>query len=202
MVKIKVCGITNEADAIHAAAAGADALGFIFWQDSPRYIEPEKAAVIIKALPPFVTTVGVFVDEESERVNALVRGVKLGVVQLHGTESPEYCRNIRARVIKSFRVRGMEDIEPMAAYRVSAFLLDAYKKGVPGGTGETFDWDIASAAKKYGPVILSGGLTPENVCDAVRRVGPYGVDVSSGVEERPGKKDHKKVSAFIDGVRG
>ncbi|MFQ5441999.1 MAG: phosphoribosylanthranilate isomerase [Thermodesulfobacteriota bacterium] len=202
MVKVKVCGITNEADAHFSAAAGADALGFIFWEGSPRYIEPVRAAEIIRALPPFVTAVGVFVDEDPDRVNALINEVRLDAVQLHGNESPASCRRTGARVIKSFRVGGIKDIEPMAGYNVSAFLLDTYKKGVPGGTGETFDWEIAVAAKKYGPIILSGGLGPENVRAAVERVGPYAVDVSSGVEERAGKKDHKKVKAFIDGARG
>ncbi|GMR05150.1 MAG: phosphoribosylanthranilate isomerase [Thermodesulfobacteriota bacterium] len=202
MVRIKVCGITNFGDAVFAADSGADALGFIFWEKSPRYIEPQKAAEIIAGLPPFLTCVGVFVDEDAEKVNAVIRVAALDAVQLHGNEPPGYCRQMSVRVIKALRIRDIKDIEQMAGYEVSAFLLDAYKKGLPGGTGETFDWDTAVAAKEFGRIILSGGLTPDNVGDAVARVRPYGVDVSSGIEESPGKKDHAKVSAFIKEARG
>ncbi len=197
-LRVKICGITNPEDALFAVEAGADALGFVFYEKSPRYVRPKEARLIAKKLPPFVTTVGVFVDEEPGRVMDIAREAGLGAIQLHGHETPAYCTHMGLSVIKALRIRDEGDILAMASYEVSAFLLDAYKEGEMGGTGEVFDWNFAIKAKEgKTPVILSGGLTPENVAKAVKKVRPYAVDVSSGVESRPGVKDRDKVSAFI-----
>ena len=201
-VKVKICGITNLDDALFAAESGADALGFVFWKKSPRFVEASVAKAIVKALPPFVSCVGVFVDEEASRVNGIARQAGLSCVQLHGSETPEFCGSIEAKVIKAFRIKQGNDIASLSDYDVSAFLLDSYSEGAPGGTGKVFDWDCAVEAKKYGKVILAGGLTPGNIAEALRKVGPYGVDVSSGVESSPGKKDRVKVKEFIRLVRG
>ncbi|MBI5598803.1 MAG: phosphoribosylanthranilate isomerase [Deltaproteobacteria bacterium] len=200
-VKVKICGITNADDAMAASSAGADAVGFVFWGKSPRFIEVDEAARIIEKLPPFITPVGVFVDEAPDKIMDAVRRAGLGCVQLHGAETPQYCGTIGAKVIKAIRVRSARDIEGLESYGVSAFLLDAYAEGAPGGTGRNFDWDIAVRAKEYGRVILSGGLNPENVALAIRHVRPYGVDVSSGVETAPGKKDPEKIFDFMKKVR-
>lgn len=201
-VKIKICGITNPADAAMAAEAGADALGFVFWEKSPRYVAPSIAAAIIGSLPPFVTTVGVFVNELPERIVEIAVAAGLACVQLHGDETPGECGAIKAsvaglRIIKAFRVNRGFDIMSLKPYSAQAHLLDAYKAGVPGGTGQTFDWAVAAAAKEMGRIILSGGLTPGNVVEAIRVVRPYAVDVSSGVERSPGLKDADKVVKFI-----
>ncbi|HJV34679.1 phosphoribosylanthranilate isomerase [Geomonas sp.] len=202
MTKVKICGITSLDDALLAAEAGADALGFIFFEKSPRNVEPERAARIIAALPPFVQAVGLFVNAELDYVNETADRCGLDIVQLHGEESPEYCRLVRRRVMKALRVQGMESLAPMADYHVAGFVLDAYSPNAHGGTGETFDWECAIAAKEKGTVILAGGLTPDNVAAAVAKVAPYGVDVSSGVELSPGKKDREKVGKFIKQAKG
>jgi phosphoribosylanthranilate isomerase len=199
--RVKICGITNLDDAMTAVECGADAIGFVFWVNSPRFIEPQKAKRIVSKIPPFVTTVGVFVNEPVEGINRLIQSVGFGCVQLHGEETPGACMGLNAKVIKAVRVSGEKDLEGLDSYHVSAFILDTFRKDVQGGTGETFDWDIAVKAKKLGAVILSGGLTPENVVDAIRHVRPYGVDVSSGVEKNPGEKDPEKVRKFIELVR-
>lgn len=211
-VKVKICGITNPEDALASCEYGADALGFIFWRKSPRFIETEKAKEIIEELPPFVTTVGVFVDEDADTINEIVKGVGLHAVQLHGNESPEFCGSIQSMVIKTFRVKGAQVMgtgmrgqgvnKEMERYSVSAYLLDTYREDVEGGTGATFSWGIAKDAIKAGKIILAGGLTPENVKQAIKIVMPYAVDVSSGVEEMPGKKDLKKVMDFIEAAKG
>lgn len=201
-VRIKVCGITSRKDALAAVELGADALGFVFYEKSPRYIDPDDAARIVAALPPFVTTVGVFVDLHPSGVNRIVRISGLDRAQLHGDETPGDCSQVEVPVVKAFRVRGPEDTEGLDGYEVSAFLLDTYREGVPGGTGETFDWGLAAGTVEKGEtVILSGGLNPNNVAEAVERVRPYGVDVSSGVEKGPGVKDHGKIEAFIGAAR-
>ncbi len=205
MVTVKICGITNLEDALALCEYGADAIGFIFYRNSPRFIEPHKAGEIIKELPPFVTAVGVFVNEDISAVNKIAREAGLNVVQLHGNESTEFCEKITGRVIKSFKVKKGEAktlYHEMEKYNVYAYLLDTYKEELEGGTGVVFDWDIAMEAGKLGRIILAGGLTPENVADAIKKVRPYAVDVSSGVEERPGKKDLKKVREFIRKAKG
>jgi len=201
MIRIKVCGITREKDARAAVEFGADALGFIFYPKSPRAIEPERAAEIIRALPPFVTPVGVFVDEPPEAVRRIYEIAGLNAVQLHGSEPPEAMAQYPGQVIKGFRVRGPETLADLPRYKVSALLLDTYKKGVLGGTGETFDWSLAVEARQYGRIVLSGGLNPENVADAVRGVRPYAIDVSSGIEVEPGIKDHGRMKRLIQNAR-
>jgi phosphoribosylanthranilate isomerase len=197
MTKVKICGITSLEDALMAVEAGADALGFVFFEKSPRHLDPERAARIIEGIPPFVQVVGLFVNAALDFVNLTADSCRLDIVQLHGEESPSYCQLVHRRVMKAFRVRGMESLVPMADYRVAGFLLDAYSPDSYGGTGTRFDWDCAVMAKGSGPIILAGGLDPDNVAAAVARVAPYGVDVSSGVESSPGRKDHGKVRRFI-----
>lgn len=197
MVKVKICGITNPEDALAAADYGADALGFVFYRGSPRYISPQAAKEIIRQLPPLITTVGVFVDETIDKIEEIMRHVPLDIAQLHGHEPPESCLLSR-RVIKAIRVKELSDLEPLKRYRVSAFLLDTYTPESLGGTGQIFNWDIAVAAKQFGKVILAGGLNPDNIEKAIRWVRPYAVDVSSGIEEEKGKKDLKKMRLFIE----
>jgi phosphoribosylanthranilate isomerase len=205
LTKIKICGITNVQDTHAAVDLGADALGFIFVPDTPRYIEPQDAARAISELPPFVTKVGVFADESPEAISQIVQTCGLNAIQLHGSETPKYCDDMgassRVTIIKSFRVKDRHSLSPIPEYKVSAYLLDTYVKGKKGGTGETFNWDLAKEAKQYGRVIIAGGLTPENVAEAIRHVQPYAVDVGSGVEASPGRKDHAKIKAFIENVR-
>ncbi|MBW2645396.1 MAG: phosphoribosylanthranilate isomerase [Deltaproteobacteria bacterium] len=199
--KIKICGITRLEDALLAADLGADALGFIF-AESPRQVVPETARKIISLLPPFVNSVGVFVDEEQESVREIAAYCKLDLVQLHGNESSGYCKALDLKALKVIRVKDEKSIESMASYRgtVQGFLLDTYVKGLPGGTGKTFNWELAKQAKKYGPVILSGGLNPDNICEAIEKVKPYGVDISSGVEASPGIKDPDKLKLLFSNI--
>ncbi len=198
MTKVKICGITSPEDALIAVEAGADALGFVFYKESPRHIFPEEAARIINLLPPFIQTVGLFVNEAPEVVNQVSRNCRLGLVQLHGDETPEGCRKIEQRVIKAFRVRSLTCLDPIDDYRMSGCLLDAYSPSFYGGTGKSFNWEIAREAMTRGHrIVLAGGLTPDNVAEAIRQVRPYAVDVSSGVESAPGKKDADKVRQFI-----
>ena len=201
MVRVKICGITNREDAACAVAHGADALGFNFYPRSPRCISPEGAGHIIRALPPFVTPVGVFVNETRDRIEATVASAGLRAIQLHGDEPPDACVGHSVPVIRAFRVGGGFDIERMRHYPVDTYLLDTAAKGHYGGTGETFDWKIAQEAASRARIILAGGLTPDNVSEAVRTVRPYAVDTSSGVEAAPGKKDHRKLIAFLQIVR-
>jgi phosphoribosylanthranilate isomerase len=201
MIKIKICGITNLEDALASADAGADALGFNFYKKSPRCIEPEKAAEIIAQLPPFVMPVGIFVNEREDKIREIQQLTCLQALQFHGDESPEFCQRFGARVIKAFQVKNKESLKNMAHYHVGAFLLDSYRDGIRGGTGVTFDWHLAVVAKTFGKVILAGGLTPENVAEAVKLVQPYGVDVAGGVEKEKGIKDHIKIKKFITEVR-
>ena len=200
-VKVKICGITNLKDALLAAENGADAVGFIFYKESPRSISQKEVKEIIVQLPPFVETVGVFVDEMSDKVNRIAEQCRLTAIQLHGDESPAFCRRIKRRVVKAVRVKDAESLKGMSGYDVSGFLLDSYNDGGRGGTGQVFDWNLALRAKKQGPVILAGGLNPYNVYTAIHRVKPYGVDVCSGVEKSAGLKDPKKISEFIKAVR-
>jgi phosphoribosylanthranilate isomerase len=198
----KICGITNEQDARAAAQFGADALGFIF-APSPRRISPEKAGRIIKALPPQVQTVGVFVDQDFGEVASVAEMCGLDILQLHGNESAEYCRRFNQRVIKAVRLRSPQDLRDLAKYAgvVQALLLDTYLPDKVGGTGMTFNWQWAVKARTYGRIILAGGLSPDNVAAAISMVKPYGVDASSSLEQSPGVKDHEKVMQFIEEVR-
>lgn len=199
MPRIKICGITNYDDALAAINYGADALGFVFYSKSPRAIIPEEAIKIISILPPFVTTVGVFVDKSKREIEKIASYTGVDVIQLHGSEPPEYC-DFNKKLIKAIRVKELSDLEPLNRYKnISAFLLDTYSKDVIGGTGQIFNWEIAVEAKKFGRIILAGGLTPENIEEAVKLVQPYAVDVASGVEgTKKGIKDHKKLRLFIE----
>lgn len=200
--KVKICGLANLADAQAAVAAGADALGFNFYEKSPRFVPLEAAAEISPQLPPFVMRVGVFVNAPEDLVLRAIRECGLTLLQFHGDEPPEYCAQFGLMTIKAFRIRGPETLREIPQYQTDAFLLDAFSSATFGGTGEKFNWDLAVEAKKFGkPIFLAGGLTPENVAEAVRQVRPFGVDVSSGVESAPGKKDHAKIKAFVAAVR-
>ncbi len=197
-VKVKICGITNVEDGLAAAEAGADALGFILYERSPRYIPIEKAAIIIRSLPTEIVKVGVFVDADEELVFRAIGECGFNLLQFHGTESPEYCVQFGLMSMKAFQVRDAESLSQLKDFNTDAWLLDAYSPDKLGGTGERFNWDLAVEAQKLGrPIFLAGGLTSENVAEAVKHVQPYAVDVSSGVEASPGKKDHAKVRAFI-----
>jgi phosphoribosylanthranilate isomerase len=201
MVRVKICGITNLEDALMAVEAGADALGFVFFKGSPRYISPEQVGTVISRLPPFVQIVGLFVNEEPATVNAIADQCRLDIVQLHGDESPDYCRVVKRRIIKAFRVKDESVLDDITNYPVAACLLDAWSPAAYGGTGTTFNWEIAAKAAAAQSIILAGGLTPENVAGAIATVHPYAVDVSSGVESAPRKKDAALVNSFIRSCR-
>jgi len=195
-VKVKICGITRLEDAIKAVECGADAIGFVFYEPSPRYISPEIAKEIIYAIPPFIVTVGVFVNEDPSKIKEILAITGINVVQLHGDESPRQCFYWH-KVIKAFKIKDKLDIEYIKQYKVSAYLLDTYDPKAVGGTGKIFNWEVVKNIKDFGPIILAGGLTPENIIDAINIVKPYAVDVSSGVEKSKGIKDHKKLELFI-----
>ena len=201
MTRIKICGITNKEDALWTADLKVDALGFIF-AESPRRVGPDVVCEIVKFLPPFISTVGVFVDEDKEKVKEIADLCSLTTLQFHGEESPAYCQGFRQKVIKSFRVKDESVLEKAVSYKVDAYLLDTYLRGRPGGTGKTFNWEIAGRVKGIGvPLILSGGLNPDNVARAISEVRPYAVDVSSGVESKEGKKDYGKLERLVKMVR-
>jgi phosphoribosylanthranilate isomerase len=192
-------------DAQAAIEAGADALGFMFYEPSKRFITPENAAKIIASVPPSVDRVGVFVNADAEAIRHAVEVSGINVIQFHGEEAPEFCERFRPlKIWKAFRMENEKSLEAVRRFKTAdAWLLDSYVKGAHGGTGETFNWDLAIDAKKNGrPVILAGGLVPDNVGEAVRRVQPYGIDVSSGVESAPGIKDPDKIRAFIRSAKG
>jgi len=202
-IRVKICGITRPEDAQAAVAAGADALGFMFWPESSRRISIAAAAAICRGLPPFVSKVGVFVNAAPAEVRRAVAACRLDAVQFHGDETPGFCARFVVPVIRAFRVSGPETLDRLGDYAVAAWLLDSHVAGQRGGTGVTFNWELAAAAVKLGrPVILAGGLTPANVAVAVRAVRPYAVDVSSGVEAAPGCKDPKKLRAFVRAAKG
>jgi phosphoribosylanthranilate isomerase len=202
-VRVKICGITNLDDALAAVDAGADALGFMFYETSPRNVSARVAADIIRQLPPFVAKVGVFVNATEETIRTTVAECGLDTLQLHGDGTPEFCQKFSPlKVYKAFRIQNLESLQPLPRYPTDAWLLDSFVPDKLGGSGAQFNWDLAVEAKKLGrPIILAGGLTPENVADAVRKVRPYAVDVSSGVESSPGKKDHAKIRDFIAAAR-
>jgi len=201
-VRCKICGITRIEDALAAAEAGADAIGLVFYARSPRAVDVRQARSIIAALPPFVSTVGLFVDATRCEINEILDAVPLDLLQFHGDESPEQCEGYHRPYVKALRVRSSDQVaQAVTTYRgASGLLLDAFVPGVPGGTGERFDWSLIPAGLTK-PLILAGGLTPDNVASAVRRVRPYAVDVSGGVEAAKGIKDIDKVRAFIREVR-
>jgi phosphoribosylanthranilate isomerase len=204
MVKVKVCGITNPEDGLFAAKAGADAVGLVF-AESPRRLSVEEAREITATLPDYILKVGVFVNEVPEVVLRLSSKVGLDYAQLHGDETPEAVDAVRERglkVIKALRVRDAGSLKAIEGYEADLFLLDAYSKEVRGGTGESFDWELAKALKGCDNILVSGGLTPENVREAVRFFDPYGVDASSSLEDAPGKKNEERVRRFIGAAKG
>jgi phosphoribosylanthranilate isomerase len=198
MTAIKICGITNTEDACLAAASGADAIGFIFHPPSPRYVTPEIVKGIIEELPHAIITVGVFVNMASEEVKRIMTLCGLDMVQLHGAESPDFCRRFpRSQVIKSVALRSKDNLAQLRHYAVKAMLVDAFDPQRHGGTGERADWALAARVKEHHPLILAGGLSPANIKEAINAVSPDAVDVNSGVESAPGKKDHLKVKEII-----
>ncbi len=202
-VKVKICGITSAADAQAAVEAGADVLGLMFYPGSPRYISLQTAQEIARGLPPQVLRTGVFADPQPSEVFAAIALCQLNLLQFHGSETPEFCLQFGLMTMKAFRVQNADSLLALGGYHTDAFLLDSCVAGKPGGTGESFNWDLAIAARKFGkPLFLAGGLTPLNVAEAVRKVAPFGVDVSSGVELSPGKKDARKMQDFVAAVRG
>ena len=202
-VAVKICGITDYEDASIAVELGAAALGFIF-AHSPRQVTPQKARDIISAIPPFVKTVGIFVNQDPIEINKIMRYCGLDLVQLHGDESPDFCDELMPYTIKALRIKDEASPRTAQAYRgnVRALLLDTYSKDKAGGTGETFDWQLAIKIKKLGiPIILAGGLGPSNIDGAISTVRPYAVDVNSGVEKRPGKKSHSLIKDLMEKVK-
>lgn len=203
VVRSKICGITRVEDALAAVDAGADAIGLVFYAKSPRAVTVPQAQAILAALPPFVTTVGLFVDCQRSELNAILDAVPLDLLQFHGDESPAACEGFRRPYIKALRVKPGDDIAARIGLYGSAagVLLDTFVPGVPGGTGEAFDWSLVPQGLSV-PIILAGGLTPENVRAAIEQVRPYAVDVSGGVEASKGLKDSDKIHAFVRAVRG
>ena len=201
--RIKICGMTKKKEVAAVVEAGVDAVGFIFAEESPRHISPEKARDIVRRLPPFVDAVGVFVNEEASVVQEIVQYCGLTLVQLHGDETPAYCREMTCRVLKAFRVGPHTSHAELAAYEevVNGFLLDTFHEKLAGGTGQTFDWQLVAQLASPGPVILAGGLNPANVGQAVRAVRPFAVDLNSGVESKPGRKELDKIRQVVAAVR-
>jgi len=201
MTRVKFCGFTHQDDVAQAVALGADALGFVFYGPSSRYVSPEHAQTLTRSVPAFVTRVGLFVNEEAETVQRIFEIARLNLIQYHGEESPEFCDAIGLPYIKAFRVRkGMDLRTEMDRYpNASGFLLDAHVKGQPGGTGERFDWELIPHT--HAPIILAGGLTPDNAKDAIDQVAPWALDVSGGIETKPGRKDPDKMARFMNACR-
>jgi phosphoribosylanthranilate isomerase len=200
-MRIKICGITGLHDARLCIGAGADALGFIFVEGTPRYVTPDTVAPIVAALPPFVTPVGVFWNHAPGHVKAVAEQCGLGALQFHGDETPEDLLEFRLPVIKTLKITGPADLDRAAGYRVAAFLLDSPARWSEGLARPVIPWDVAAELARRHPVLLSAGLTPDNVAEAVRRVRPYGVDVNSGVEAAPGRKDPARVTRFVREAR-
>ncbi len=204
-IKIKICGITNLEDAKASVEAGADALGFVFYAQSLRCIEPGVAQHIIAQLPPFVLSVGVFVNHEQETIRNIFDQCGLAFAQLHGDETPAFCESLGRPVLRALRLRDRGSLLALAEYKgrigVRGFVVDAFSSEAYGGTGQIVDWSLAHEVAQAAPILLAGGLTAQNVQEAIEHVQPYGVDVSSGVEDCPGKKDHKKIRAFTQATR-
>jgi phosphoribosylanthranilate isomerase len=201
-VRVKICGITQVQDAVAAVDAGADALGFMFFENSKRNLSPSTAAEIIRELPPFISKVGVFVNPTKDFVRAAMETSGIDTLQFHGEEPPQFCAQFGLKVIKAFRIRDRDTLRDCLHYRDYAWLLDSYVAGEQGGTGVAFNWDVAVEATKLSRmIILAGGLKVNTVADAVRQVQPFAVDVSSGVESAPGNKDHAKIREFIAAVK-
>ena len=203
MVKVKICGITNLEDALYAVGQGADALGFVFYKKSPRYIKPEKAEAIIKQLPESVKKVGVFVNSRQATIERIAGRLKLDMLQFHGNESERFCDRFRSfKVIKAFRIRDRINPAELSKYNVWAYLFDTFSKGKFGGTGKKFNWQLLSCLKNLNkPVFLSGGLTPTNLKKALRTFSADWVDASSSLESSPGRKDPAKIRKFIENAR-
>ena len=203
MTKIKICGITNKIDAVNASGLHVDMLGFVFYKKSKRYVEPSTAEDIINELPASIEKVGLFVDEGEGRVLEVAEDAGLTMLQFHGDEGPEYCSSFRERykVIKAFRLKDKDDLKKINDYMVDSYLLDNFKTDSIGGTGEPFDWKILKDFEILKPVILAGGLNPGNIGRAIKEIAPYGVDVSTGVERSPGKKDLNLMKKFVENVR-
>lgn len=203
MTKIKICGITNKVDAVNASRLGADMLGFVFCKGSKRYVTTASASGIVNELPPSIGKVGVFADESREDVLRIAEDVGLDTLQFHGNETPEYCASFRPdyKVIKAFRLKDAADLKKVNDYDVDYYLFDTYQDGRLGGTGKTFDWNMLKDFEVLKPVMISGGLKADNVVSAIKELVPFGVDVSSGVEKSPGKKDLGLLTKFIDNVR-
>lgn len=202
MTRVKICGITRVEDGLVCAQLGADAIGLVFYAPSSRHVSVEQARVIMAALPPFITTVGLFVDADPTEVSAVLGQLPLDMLQFHGNESPNYCQGFNRPYLKAVRVKlGLDLVQYAAQYpHAKGLLLDAHVEGIAGGTGQTFDWNLIPARLPL-PVVLSGGLHPANVTEAIKRVHPAAVDVSSGVEATKGIKDAAKIAAFMQGVR-
>lgn len=201
-VRVKVCGITRSEDAIAAVQCGVDAIGFVFWPHSARYIDPQSARRIAEVIPPFICTVGVYVNPDAAWVEETARVAKLNLLQFHGDESPEFCSQFPQPYIKAIRVKPDTDLLQYARRYGAAkgLLLDTYAADMPGGTGHAFDWQLIPQQLSL-PLILSGGLSPDNVTRAIKQTQPWAVDVSSGVEASKGIKDEKKIIAFMQGVK-
>ncbi len=206
MVKVKICGMTDLRDALKAHELGGDLVGFVFYEGSPRKVDPEHARVIIEDLPRELKKVGLFLDQDAGTVRYIAKRCRLDVLQLHGSESPEYCKSLAGedhKIMKAFRVKDAQSVENVNNYKeaVDYYLFDTYVKGVPGGTGKTFNWDIIAGKKFDKPFFLAGGLNPKNVTEAILRTSPYAVDVASGVEKAPGRKDFKLLKEFMDNAK-
>jgi phosphoribosylanthranilate isomerase len=203
-VKIKICGITNLEDALSVFFAGADALGFVFYKKSPRYISLARAQKICRILPKKILRVGVFVNEKIPQVKQIARTLRLDMLQFHGQETAEYCRQFKGyKVIKAFRIKEAEDLNKVSGYRNCAYLFDSFSGREFGGTGKKFNWKILARANKMKPAIfISGGLSPANVRQAVKLLKPDWVDASSCLESKPGKKDQRKIKKFVQALRG
>jgi phosphoribosylanthranilate isomerase len=199
---VKICGITNKEDALYAAGCGAAALGFIFYPASPRYVKPEDARKIISILPDELVKVGVFVNEKADEIIRVMEYCGLDMIQLHGDESPEFCREFTAsQIIKAVELKNDDDLKHAYSYEVAALLVDSRHAGLYGGTGRKANWKLACRTKNKKPLILSGGLNEENIAEALQTVAPTALDINSGVESEPGKKDHAKLARIFDIIR-